>query len=132
MMVNDPIADFITRLRNAIERKKESLSVPSSKILEAIASILKDEGFILDYNVEVGDGPQKELTLDLKYVNGKPTISKLTRVSKPGVRIYSGYKDLARVKHGLGISILTTPKGVMTGKKAREEQVGGELLCTIW
>ena len=131
-MVNDPIADFLTRIRNAIARKKESLTVPSSKMLEAIASILKEEGYILDYEVSGEDKVQKELTLKLKYVNGKPAITKLIRVSKPGVRIYAGYKDVARVKQGLGLNILTTPKGVMTGKQAKDKQVGGELLCKIW
>ena len=131
-MVNDPIADFLTRIRNAIARKKESLSVPSSKMLESIAAILKEEQYILDYEVVDDGGVQKELILKLKYVNGVSSITNLTRVSKPGVRIYSGYRDVSRVKYGLGINILTTPKGLMTGKKAKQERVGGELLCKIW
>ncbi|MBN1331305.1 30S ribosomal protein S8 [Candidatus Dojkabacteria bacterium] len=133
-MVNDPIADFLTRIRNAIARKQKTLNVPSTKMLEAIAAILKEEGYILDYKVEEPKEKevQKQLNLKLKYINGESAIKELIRISKPGVRIYSGYRDIGRIKYGLGISILTTPKGLLTGKKAKEEQVGGELLCKIW
>ncbi len=130
-MVNDSIADFLTRIRNAITRKKQELTLPSTKMLEAMARILKEEGFIEDYEVEK-EKIQDTITIKLKYINGVPAIRKLERVSKPGVRSYMGYRDIPRVKQGLGISIFSTPSGVMTGETARENHVGGEYLCRIW
>lgn len=130
-MVNDPIADFLARLRNAIARKTEKIVSPSSKMIESIAKILKDEGFIIDYKI-IDQKPQNNIEISLKYVNGMPAIQSLKRISKPGVRNYLGYRDIPRVKNGLGISILSTPRGVMTGKNAKGEKVGGEYLCEIW
>jgi len=130
-MVNDTIADFLTRVRNALAREKQEITLPSSKMLEAMAKILKEEGFILDYKVEKAE-PQNSLTIKLRYVDGESAIARLERVSKPGVRRYMGYRDIPRVKRGIGIAIFSTPQGLMTGKEAREKKVGGEYLCNIW
>lgn len=130
-MVNDPIADFLTRVRNAIARKKQELVLPSTNMIEAMAQILKEEGFIEDFEVEPND-VQNKIIIKLKYVNGAPVIRKLERISKPGVRSYMGYREIPRVKQGLGISIFSTPSGVMTGENARKNRVGGEYLCRIW
>lgn len=132
-MVNDPIADLLTRIRNGMERTKRTVNVPSSKMLEAITSILKDEGYINDFKVEKNEAGRNEIVIELKYNrDGKPVIKKIQRVSKPGLRIYHGYRDIPRVLNGLGISIFSTPKGIMTGKSAKTQQVGGEYLCKIW
>jgi len=130
-MVNDTIADFLTRIRNALARQKQEIDVPSSNMLVAMAKILKQEGFIEDYSV-VKATPQNALNITLKYADGKSVIYKLQRVSKPGVRRYMGYRNIPRVKRGVGIAIFSTPQGLMTGKEAREKQVGGEYLCNIW
>lgn len=130
-MVNDTIADFLTRIRNALARQKQEIDVPSSNMLVAMAKILKQEGFIEDYSV-VKATPQNALNITLKYADGKSVIYKLQRVSKPGVRRYMGYRNISRVKRGVGIAIFSTPQGLMTGKEAREKQVGGEYLCNIW
>ncbi len=130
-MVNDPIADFLTRIRNNIRRQKSEVKIPFNKKVGAIVEILKKEGFILDYKIE-GEGIKKELVIKLKYVNGKSAIRDLKRVSKPGVRIYMGYKDIQRVKGGTGIAIFSTPQGIMTGKQAKEQKLGGEYWCQIW
>ncbi len=130
-MVNDPIADFLTRVRNAIARQKKEFSVPATNMIIAIAKIMKEEGYINNYEVKK-NSPQDELIIKLKYVNGQPAIRELKRVSKPGVRRYMGYNQIPRIKQGLGISIFSTPSGIMTGKKAKQAKVGGEFLCTIW
>lgn len=130
-MVSDPIADFLTRIRNAQMRKHETISLPSTKILEAIASILKIEGFISEYSIEE-KAPQNEITVTLKYVNEVPAIRELVRVSKPGVRKYFGYKDIKPVMNGLGVGIYSTPKGVMKGEEAFKNKVGGEYLCYVY
>lgn len=131
-MVNDVIADFLSRIRNAQQRKKETVEVQNTKMLESLAKILKDEGFVNNYEIKEY-GSQRILSIELKYgVNGRPAISELKRVSKPGVRRYRGYKELKPVMNGLGISILSTPKGVMTGKQAIALKVGGEYICDIW
>jgi small subunit ribosomal protein S8 len=129
-MITDPVADFLTRIRNAQQRKKMSIELPSTKMLVAISQILKKEGFILDYEVIEGK-PQNTLKVTLKYVNNEPAIRNLTRVSTPGLRRYRGYRDIKSVMSGLGISILSTPKGVITGEEAKELKVGGELICYI-
>lgn len=126
-MVNDTIADFLTRIRNATEANKTEVVVRNSTILSAIAQILKEEGYIEDM-VKQGD----TLTLTLKYINKKPAIRTLERVSKPGVRTYMSYQDIPKVINGLGINIFSTSKGIMTGKKARMNKIGGEYLCNIW
>lgn len=130
-MVNDPIADFLSRIRNAIVREKTQITLPSSKMIEAMSKILKEEGFINGYSVEE-KVPQNEITLDLKYVNGVAAIRNLERISKPGVRSYVGYKEIPRVKQGVGIAILSTPSGVLSGKEARKQKVGGEYICRVW
>lgn len=130
-MVNDPIADFLTQIRNAQQRKKDEITIKSSKMLESIAAILKEEGFILDYKVEEQD-VQNELVVVLKYVNGEGAIRELTRVSKPGIRRYLGYKNIKPVKKGLGVAIISTPMGVISDKKARENKVGGEYICYVY
>jgi small subunit ribosomal protein S8 len=128
----DPIADMLTRIRNASLAQHESVQIPASKTKLAIAKILKEEGFITDYEVLRGK-PQRVLKLILKYdKNKKPFISGLERVSKPGIRIYVGSQEIPRVLGGLGVSILSTPKGLMTGKQAWRNKIGGELLCNVW
>jgi small subunit ribosomal protein S8 len=132
-MVTDTIGDFLSRIRNAQVRKKTHVEVPSSNMLKGIAHILKEEGFIKDA-VDETDAEKNHdiLRIELRYENDKPAIKGIKRESKPGVRTYIGYRDIKKVMQGLGISILTTPKGIMTGEKARKEKTGGELLCTIW
>ncbi|MBL8014931.1 MAG: 30S ribosomal protein S8 [Candidatus Doudnabacteria bacterium] len=129
--MTDPIADFLTRIRNAQQREKQELQVPATKMIVAITEILKKEGFIKDYQL-VDTEPQKTLSVELKYVNGVAAIRDLKRVSKPGVRRYVGYKDIPHVMRGLGVAILSTPKGIMTGKQARVEKTGGEFICTVY
>jgi len=131
-MVNDPIADMLTRIRNACMVKHPQVVMPSSKIKAAIAKILADEGFIKGYTV-TDDQPQPKLVLQLKYAGrGRPVITGLERVSKPGRRFYTGYREVPWVRSGLGISILSTPKGLLTGRQAHREKVGGEIVCYIW
>jgi small subunit ribosomal protein S8 len=137
MSLTDPIADFLTRVRNAIMAGQKTVTVPTSKLKLAIAKILQEEGFIKNFEeFEVAGQPQGVLRLELKYVGErrerKPVISGIKRVSKPGRRVYVGKHDIPWVQSGLGISILTTPKGVMTGGRARQLGVGGELLCEVW
>ncbi len=130
-MVTDLISDFLTRIRNAQERKEETLSMPSSRMLVSLAEILKEEGFIADYSEEKAE-PQNILSLTLRYVNGVPAISGLKRVSKPGVRKYFGYREIKPVRHGLGVAIFSTPVGVISGNEAVKQKVGGEYLCYIF
>lgn len=132
-MVTDAIGDYLTRLRNAIHRGHKIVTMPSSKMLVEISKIMKEEGFIKDFAEEAGEKSfQKNLVITLRYVDGESAIQKIVRVSKPGVRRYVGYKGIPRVLNGLGITILTTPKGVMTGGSAEKQKVGGELLCKVW
>lgn len=134
-MMSDPIADMLTRIRNALLAGKATTEVPASKIKVEIARILKEEGFIEDFTV--GDEkPFALITITLKYYGSrrerKPVITNIQRVSKPGRRVYRGRTDLPRVLSGIGIAIVTTPKGVMTAQQARRERVGGEVLCYVW
>lgn len=132
MTVTDPIADMLTRVRNAVMVRHDSVMVPSSKMKLAIASILKEEGFISDYEV-VRDKTQRVIKIHLKYrERNEPVISGLERVSKPGLRVYVQKKEIPRVYGGLGVAIMSTPEGVMTGQQAWRRGVGGELLCYIW
>lgn len=132
MTVTDPIADMLTRVRNAVMVRHDSVLMPSSKMKLAIASILKEEGFISDYEVVRGK-TQRVIKIHLKYRDrNEPVISGLERVSKPGLRVYVQRKEIPRVYGGLGIAILSTPEGVMTGQQAWRRGVGGELLCYIW
>lgn len=130
-MVSDPVGDFLTRIRNAQDRKKEIVTVPASNMIVAIADILKNEGFIISYDVSDSE-VQKEVNLTLKYVNNRPAIRSLKRVSKPGIRKYTGYKDIKQIKNGLGLAIFSTPKGVITGEDAIKSKVGGEYICEIF
>jgi small subunit ribosomal protein S8 len=131
-MVSDPIADMLTRIRNGIKAKFPKVDVPASKLKTEIARILKDEGYILNYKI-VDDGNHKAIRIYLKYTPAnQPVISKLERVSRPGCRVYVSSTEIPKVLGGLGINIMTTPKGVMTGKSARKESVGGEVLCRVF
>ena len=131
-MTSDPIADMLTRVRNAILARHAKVDVPASKLKIEIARILKDQGYILNFKL-AEEGSQKNIRIYLKYTTAnQPVISRLGRVSKPGCRVYVGKAEIPRVLGGLGINILTTPQGVMTGSEARKAGVGGEVLCQIW
>jgi small subunit ribosomal protein S8 len=130
--VNDPIGDMLTRIRNACMARKTVVDIPASKMKLAIAEILKREGFIREYSVVEGK-PCSTISITLKYMSDRrPAITGLRRVSKPGLRIYSGRDEIPRVRGGLGLSILSTPKGVLAGHEAWREHVGGEVLCYVW
>ncbi|MDT3687028.1 MAG: 30S ribosomal protein S8 [Pseudorhodoplanes sp.] len=132
MAVNDPVGDLITRIRNASMRNKSKVSSPSSKLRVNLLDVLKSEGYIRGYStVEHKDG-RNEVEIELKYFDGAPVIREIARVSKPGRRVYVSVKNLPRVNNGLGISILSTPKGVMADHAARDANVGGEILCTVF
>ena len=132
MSFTDPVADLLTRIRNAINARQQKLDVPASKLKLEIARILKEEGYLANFKATEESG-QKVLRLYLKYgANNDAAITNLARVSRPGCRVYVGHNDIPRVLGGLGISILTTPKGVMTGRQARKSGVGGEILCEVW
>ncbi|OGN99682.1 MAG: 30S ribosomal protein S8 [Chloroflexi bacterium RBG_13_52_12] len=131
MTVTDPIADMLTRIRNAIMVRHDSVIVPASKIKLSIAKILKEEGFISDYEVVKGK-PHREIKVHLRYIENKPAISGLKRMSKPGLRLYVQKKEIPRVYGGLGIAILSTSQGLRTGQQAWRQGSGGELLCYIW
>ena len=131
-MTADPIADMLTRVRNALIARHAKVDVPASRLKNELARILKEEGYILNYKL-AEEGPRKTIKIYLKYTPGNaPVISRLERVSKPGCRVYVSKDDIPRVLGGLGINILTTAKGVMTGASARKEGVGGEVLCQVW
>lgn len=129
--VTDPIADMLTRIRNAQQARHEKTVIPASKLKRAIVEVLKNEGYIKDFVLHE-DGKQGEITVFLRYQGGKPVIRKLQRVSRPGLRRYVGCDEIPRVLGGLGISILSTSKGVLVDREARKAKVGGELLCTIY
>ncbi len=132
MAVNDPISDMLTRIRNAGMARKSEVSMPSTKVLVAIAKILKEEGYIGDYQV-IEQRPQDVLRISLRYGADKAhSIRELKRVSKPGLRVYAGKDAIPRVKSGLGIAIVSTPEGVLTGYEARRRGIGGEVLCTVF
>ena len=130
MSMSDPIADLLTRIRNAQMVAKSTVVVPSSKVKVAIAQVLKDEGYIDGFQVKA-DGKKSELEITLKYYAGRPVIERIERVSRPGLRVYKGCEKLPQVMNGLGVAIVTTPKGVMTDRKARAAGVGGEVLCYV-
>src|SRR5512145_3545286 len=131
MNLNDPIGDLISRIRNAQLRGRSKLTSPASTLRVRVLQVLKDEGYIRDFR-ETENGGQKELEIELKYFEGNPAIHQIQRVSKPGRRVYSSIKDLRLVRNGLGISILSTPKGVMSDNAARDANVGGEILCEVY
>jgi len=134
MSMHDPIADMLTRIRNAQMVGHTEVTMPASQLKSAIAKVLKDEGYIEDFAIrdKGGDnGAKKELAIGLKYYAGRPVIERLERVSKPGLRVYKGRNDIPRVMNGLGVAILSTSRGVMTDRKARADGVGGEVLCIV-
>jgi small subunit ribosomal protein S8 len=130
MSMTDPIADMLTRIRNAQMVGHAEVSMPCSKVKVSIARVLKDEGYIEDFAVGE-DQPMKELRIGLKYYAGRPVIERLERISKPGLRVYKGRDDIPRVMNGLGVAIVSTSRGVMTDRKARADGVGGEVLCIV-
>ncbi len=131
MNINDPVSDFLTRIRNAVKARKKFVDIPSSKMKAGMAEILKSNNFIKDFNI-VEDNKQNVLRVHLKYVNGNPSISGLKKISKPGLRLYIDKDDIPKVLNGLGIAIISTSKGLLTDKQARKENVGGEVVCHIW
>jgi len=130
MSMTDPVADMLTRIRNAQQANKTNVSMPSSKVKLSIANVLKDEGYISSYEVSDSDG-KASLSISLKYFEGKAVISTIDRVSRPGLRVYKSAKDLPKVINGLGVAIVSTSKGVMADRKARELGQGGEVLCAV-
>ena len=130
MSMSDPIADMLTRIRNAQAVDKASVVMPSSKLKVAIAKVLKDEGYVEDYAV-TETGGKAELKIVLKYYSGRPVIERLERVSKPGLRVYKGRNEIPQVMNGLGVAIISTPKGLMTDRKARATGLGGEVICYV-
>ena len=131
MSMSDPIADMLTRMRNGLQARKTHLEMPASRIKYAIAEVLKAEGYILDCTV-AGEGVQKSLNITLKYFQGNAVIEEITRISTPGRRVYTGVDKLPSVRGGLGVALVSTSKGIMTGKSAHEQGVGGEVLCTVF
>ena len=131
MNMTDPVADMLTRIRNAIMARHLRVLMPASNMKIAIAAILKEEGYIRDYDV-VRDTPQGTLRITLRYVDKRPVLSQLKRISKPGLRVYTKRDAIPRVRGGLGTAILSTPKGVMTGRKAYQLGLGGEVVCYVW
>jgi small subunit ribosomal protein S8 len=131
-MVNDPIGDMITRIRNAQQRAKAKVSMPGSKQRERVAEVLKTEGYIRGYAAVAHANGRSELEIELKYFEGEPVIREIARVSKPGRRVYASVKALPRINNGLGVAIVSTPKGVMADHDAREANVGGEIICTVF
>ena len=130
MSMSDPIADMLTRIRNAQMVEKTSVAMPSSKLKTAIAQVLKDEGYIDGFQVKTESG-KSQLEISLKYYAGRPVIERIERVSRPGLRVYKGRGAIPQVQNGLGVAIVTTPQGVMTDRKARATGVGGEVLCYV-
>jgi len=131
MSMQDPIADMLTRIRNAASAGLEKVSMPLSKEKKAIAEVLKEEGYLSNVSV-VGEGVKKEIVVELKYVGETAVIEGIERVSKSSCRIHCGSREIPRVRNGLGIVVLSTPKGIMSGRKAAKENVGGEILCRVW
>ncbi len=131
-MMTDPLGDMLTRIRNGLQARKEVISAPASKQRERVLDVLRREGYILGYERVELDRNKAELKIRLKYHEGEPVIRSIERVSRPGRRIYSGVKDLPRVANGLGISIVSTPKGVLSDAEARKENVGGEVICKVF
>lgn len=132
MAMNDPLGDMLTRIRNAQMRNRPKVSTPASKLRERVLEVLQEEGYIRGFMRVDFDGGKSEIEIELKYFDGQPVIKEIKRISKPGRRVYSSVKDLATVANGLGVSILSTPKGVMSDSRARTENVGGEVLCNIF
>lgn len=132
MYISDPVGDLLTRIRNGQAARLSSVHCPASKLRVNLLEVLKREGYIRDYAVTEKDGGKSELNIELKYSEGQPVIREIKRVSKPGRRVYTQIKDVPRVYNGLGISILSTPRGVLSDREAREANVGGEILCRVF
>ena len=132
MNINDPLGDMLTRIRNAQMRRKTKVSTPTSKLRERVLDVLANEGYIRGYARVDYDGGKSEFEIELKYFDGEPVIKDIKRVSTPGRRVYSSVKNLPTVANGLGVAILSTPKGVMSDSQARNENVGGEILCSVF
>jgi len=130
--MNDPVGDMLTRIRNAQMRRRPKVSTPASTLRARVLDVLTEEGYIRGYARVELKGSEPEFEIELKYYNGQPAIREIERVSKPGRRVYSPVKDLKNVRNGLGVAILSTPKGVMSDSRAREENVGGEILCNVF
>ena len=130
MSINDPIGDFLTRIRNGQQARKKTITSPSSTVRVNIAAVLKDEGYIADYAVAT-EGKKKTITVTLKYYQGKPVIERLERISTPSLRVYKNRSEVPKVLGGLGVAILTTPQGVLSDKKARAAGIGGEVICVV-
>ena len=130
MTMTDPISDMLTRIRNGQKARKVSVSMPASKAKEAVARVLKEEGYIADYTV-AGEGATKELSVELKYFEGAPVIERIQRASSPGLRVYRGKEDLPQVLGGLGVAIVSTSAGVMSDREARKKGIGGEVICIV-
>lgn len=131
MSMSDPIADMLTRIRNAQAMERSALSMPSSKVKASIAKVLKDEGYITDFRVDPNDG-KPSLTIELKYFQGQPVIEKVSRSSRPGLRVYKSKDELPRIEGGLGVAIVSTSRGLMTDRAARAAGQGGEVLCVVF
>jgi small subunit ribosomal protein S8 len=131
MTMNDPVGDLLTRIRNAQQRNKNNVVSPSSKLRESVLEVLKSEGYIRGYTVVEREG-RAQLDIELKYFDGEPVIREIERISKPGRRVYTSVKNLPRINNGLGVAIVSTPKGVMADHEARDANVGGEILCTVF
>jgi small subunit ribosomal protein S8 len=131
MPMNDPLGDLLTRIRNAQMRNKSKVSSPNSKLRESVLEVLKTEGYIRAYTVVEREG-RSELEIELKYFDGAPVIREIERISKPGRRVYTSVRNLPRINNGLGVAIVSTPKGVMADHEARDANVGGEILCTVF
>jgi small subunit ribosomal protein S8 len=131
MSMNDPLGDLLTRIRNAQMRNKSKVSSPNSRLRESVLEVLKSEGYIRSYAVVERDG-RSEIEVELKYFEGEPVIREIERISKPGRRVYTSVKNLPRINNGLGVAIVSTPKGVMADHDARDANVGGEILCTVF
>ncbi|MBZ6379439.1 30S ribosomal protein S8 [Pacificimonas flava] len=132
MSMTDPVADLLTRIRNGQQAKKDSIVTPTSKLRKNLLSVLEREGYIRGFSDESAEGNKAFTRIELKYFEGEPAIRYIQRVSKPGLRVYSGAKDLPKVRNGLGITIVSTPKGVLSDAEAQEQNVGGEVLCQVF
>lgn len=132
MSMSDPIADMLTRIRNAQSVGHVNVVIPASKLKVAVAEVLKDQGYVKSYAVEEGEGTANSINVELKYYQNKPVISGLRRISKPSCRIYVKAAEVPRVRGGMGIAVISTPEGVISGKEAKRRNVGGEVLCYVW
>src|SRR5919197_317361 len=132
MSLNDPLGDMLTRIRNAYGRKKNKVSTPASRLRSRVLEVLKAEGYIRDYSQVDYDNGKSEIEIELKYFDGAPVIREISRISKPGRRVYVSVRNLPRINNGLGVAIVSTPKGVMADHDARDANVGGEVLCTVF